>query len=205
MVVRIQAAADFHGKQQRYRAFATEATRRAPDVVVLAGDVNGSPYFYDMLRNLAMPTLIVHGNMDDAIIGADVAANGGQFIHQKALSIEGVRFVGLGGGQPTTETIAHPTAHSKTPLSNLKIDVLVTHLPPKGSMDKMAMGRHIGSVAVRRVVDTLHPRVVICGHVHEHPGWECLNETVVVNCSVGQSGVCTLIEFADDIQVERIP
>jgi Icc-related predicted phosphoesterase len=202
--MRIQAAADFHGKRQRYRAFTTEAARCQPDVVVLAGDVNHSPYLYNMLSNLTMPTLAVHGNMDDIAISRGVEAHGGQFIHQKAIYIDGVQFVGLGGGNPASETIVLPAINSETALSDLKIDVLVTHLPPRGIGDKMALGRHIGSRWVRNVVDKLHPRVVICGHVHEDPGWEHLDETLVVNCSVGQNGVCTIIDLEKEVLVERV-
>jgi len=95
--MRIQAAADFHGKRQRYEAFAAEAKQCLPEVVVLAGDVNGSSYFYAMLRELAVPTLIVHGNMDSINIQEGIEACGAQFIHRKALCINDVRIVGLGG------------------------------------------------------------------------------------------------------------
>ena len=54
------------------------------------------------------------------------------------------------------------------------------------------------------VVKKLHPRVIICGHVHEDPGWEHLNDTLVVNCSVGHHGVGTIIDLKKGVQVEQI-
>lgn len=202
--MRIQAAADFHGKRQRYEAFVAEAKQCLPDVVVLAGDVNGSSYFYDMLHELAVPTLVVHGNMDSASIQGNVEASGAQFIHRKASCINGVRIAGIGGGRPDNKTIFFPNAGKETVLSDLEIDVLVTHIPPKGSMDKSSRGTHIGSPWIRNIVEMLQPQVVICGHVHEHPGWEHLNGTVVVNCSVGRKGVCTIIDLNDRVEVKRI-
>jgi len=202
--MRIQAAADFHGKRQRYEAFAAEAKQCLPDVAVLAGDVNGCSYFYAMLHELSVPTLVVHGNMDSVNIQEDIEACGAQFIHRKALCINDVRIVGIGGGEPENKTIFLPNTGQETALSEIEIDVLVTHIPPKGSMDKSSWGVHLGSTSVRNIVEMLKPRVVICGHVHEHPGWELLDGTVVVNCSIGQKGVCTLVDLNDTVKIERI-
>ncbi len=64
-------------------------------------------------------------------------------------------------------------------------DVLVAHIPPRGTLDVAPNGEHIGSRKVRDAIEQLHPRVVICGHVHETPGIERTGDTLVVNCSTG--------------------
>ena len=38
-------------------------------------------------------------------------------------------------------------------------------------------------------------RARICGHLHEAPGVALLNETLVVNCSIGGKGGGALIDF----------
>ncbi len=43
------------------------------------------------------------------------------------------------------------------------------HTPPRDVLDTTAAGTHIGSVALRRVVERLQPPLVLCGHVHEAP------------------------------------
>ncbi|HDS59466.1 MAG TPA: hypothetical protein ENN54_04150 [Thermoplasmatales archaeon] len=198
----IQAAADFHGKQQRYAAFREEAERHGPDVAVLAGDVDDSPHFYRLLEQLTLPVLVVHGNMDHPDIRKRVEEKGGFFLHGRVHTLGGLRFAGLGGGKPSSEITEEGQPQEEKKVAD--VDVLVTHVPPRGSLDKTMLGMHIGSPWVRRLVEQKKPRLVICGHVHEHPGHTTTGETVVVNCSVGRTGRCTLIDMDEKIQVRRL-
>ncbi|MDD5778559.1 MAG: metallophosphoesterase family protein [Candidatus Thermoplasmatota archaeon] len=200
----IQAAADFHGKQQRYTAFREEAEHHSPHVAVLAGDVDDSPHFYRLLEQLSLPVLVVHGNMDHPGIRKRVEEKGGIFLHGTARTLGGLRFMGLGGGKPSSETVMEGQPHEEKRMADRDVDVLVTHVPPRGSLDKTMLGTHIGSPWVRRLVEQKKPRLVICGHVHEHPGHTTTGETVVVNCSVGRTGRCTLIDIDEKIQVRRL-
>ncbi|MBN1334383.1 MAG: metallophosphoesterase [Deltaproteobacteria bacterium] len=56
--------------------------------------------------------------------------------------------------------------------------VLLLHSPPYGTaldraglddrwVDHVPLDVHVGSIAVRRLVEARHPRLVLCGHVHE--------------------------------------
>ncbi len=59
------------------------------------------------------------------------------------------------------------------------------HEPPLGTLDLIPSGRHIGSRRVLDLITRLRSRVVTCGHVHESPGIERVNDTLVVNCTMG--------------------
>ncbi|RLI64101.1 MAG: metallophosphoesterase, partial [Candidatus Asgardarchaeum californiense] len=82
--------------------------------------------------------------------------------------------------------------------------VLVTHIPPYKTQDRVFLGHHIGSKELREVVETCKPRLVLCGHVHEDPGITKLGNTTVVNCSIGKRTEGVIIEINDEIDVELI-
>jgi len=66
--------------------------------------------------------------------------------------------------------------------------VLVAHPPPYGTLDEGFGNLHAGSRGLRRLILDRQPRLFICGHIHERPGWAFLGKTLVVNCSMGRSG-----------------
>jgi Icc-related predicted phosphoesterase len=50
------------------------------------------------------------------------------------------------------------------------VSILVTHCPPYGSnLDKMMLGKHVGSVAVREFIEATQPAISLHGHIHESP------------------------------------
>src|SRR5205814_1244301 len=59
--------------------------------------------------------------------------------------------------------------------------VLVSRSPPKGYVDS-AHGRHLGSEAVLRAIESKRPRLTVCGHIHQAWGEEAtVAGTSVVN------------------------
>jgi len=88
--------------------------------------------------------------------------------------------------------------------------VLVTHSPPYGILDKVsteyleyatksygetASKGHIGSIALRSLVDEFKPKIHIFGHVHESKGMEQVGGTLAINVGcVGQDRQVVEIE-----------
>jgi Icc-related predicted phosphoesterase len=64
------------------------------------------------------------------------------------------------------------------------VDILLTHGPPKGILDRTKDG-HIGSSAMRTLVDAYLPRLkyYICGHIHEGYGTHKENGVTFVNAA----------------------
>ncbi len=66
------------------------------------------------------------------------------------------------------------------------LDILLTHSPPYGLRDVTQGGEHMGSRALLGAVQRRHPRLVVCGHVHESRGATGIGTfkqwTVVANC-----------------------
>lgn len=67
------------------------------------------------------------------------------------------------------------------------IDVLVTHSPPYGILDRPAPGKvHLGCPHLREELKRIRPRLHVFGHVHEGHGMEktpttCFNNAAVVD------------------------
>jgi Icc-related predicted phosphoesterase len=53
--------------------------------------------------------------------------------------------------------------------------VLITHGPPVGILDLVDDGQHVGSMALRRLVDRRPPRLHLFGHIHQAFGIEGRN------------------------------
>jgi len=64
------------------------------------------------------------------------------------------------------------------------IDVLLTHGPPYGVLDRTRTGEHVGCTAQRDWIIKHQPRLVVCGHIHEDPGLAMIGRTLVVNAAI---------------------
>lgn len=60
--------------------------------------------------------------------------------------------------------------------------VLITHTPPFGCLDRVWFKRQVGCEALRSALeDDLKPLALICGHIHEDSGHQQLGTTHVIN------------------------
>lgn len=49
-------------------------------------------------------------------------------------------------------------------------DILITHGPPFGILDKITTGENVGSVSLKENIEKIMPEMVIFGHIHENGG-----------------------------------
>jgi Icc-related predicted phosphoesterase len=74
-----------------------------------------------------------------------------------------------------------------------KLDILVTHVPPYGVLDRVDsktippswVGRHAGSRAILEYTQRQQPDYVLCGHIHEAEGYERVGKSQVYNLGCG--------------------
>jgi len=74
-----------------------------------------------------------------------------------------------------------------------KLDILLTHVPPYGVLDRVEskiippswVGRHAGSRAILEYIQSKQPEYVFCGHIHESEGYERVGRTQVYNLGTG--------------------
>lgn len=65
-----------------------------------------------------------------------------------------------------------------------KIDVLITHGPPYGILDKTKRGPLVGCEELLKSLDRIQPKVHVFGHIHEAYGMLPLSKTVFVNACI---------------------
>ncbi len=200
----IYAVADVHGDMERIRRIRSVVSENRPDVLVIAGDIIN---YIRPTRALAafdkmdVPVLVVRGNSDPGYV--DRYFNKFQNInslHFKNETVGSIAFTGLSGTIPLPfcnkvgffETLlaakARPFIDANT--------VFVVHAPPRGCLDQVGGRFHSGSKMVRELIEEKHPRLVICGHIHEAAGIDKIGETTVANCALPKTGKGMLIEMA---------
>jgi len=214
-MIRVYAAADLHGKQDRIERLQRNLSILKPDILVLAGDITNFIRARDTLGkldSLALPILMIRGNSDlkhvEHLCRFYTHCHSLQAVH---LTVHAIQFVGFGGTWPLpfhSRIALGENAHlSKIHSLVNQHTVLVTHTPPRGAQD-LVMGRfHAGSSGLRRLVETCQPELLICGHIHENCGVTRVGRTHVVNCAFNRRGSGALILFQDGrfVDLKMVP
>lgn len=202
--MRIYAVADIHGKHRVLELIEKNIKKFKPDIVVAAGDITSyrrSGSFISQLNRLSAPVLGIRGNTDRLIVDKwlDYFSNT-HSLHLKSHSIDGLTFTGVSGTAPVPFG-TRLRLYEKPLITKMKnliedADVLVAHPPPYGVLDKAFGKFHVGSRSIGKIVSRHSPRLMLCGHIHEHVGRATLGETIIVNCSVGSHGEGVVIDIS---------
>ena len=199
--MKLLAVADIHGSQYRLNLILKNIERFSPDLVVICGDITQfgpAETAKNFLDQIPIDTLALKGNIDTADVDRGIDESKATKIEMKRVLKKGIAFVGINGMDPNQ-------------LNNIKENklldeksVLVTHEPPYGLQDKIFLGKHGGIKELRELVDKYSPRLVLCGHIHENPGFTKEGNTTIVNCSMGKRGEGALIDINEDLTIEMI-
>ncbi len=191
--MKILAISDVHGEFDRFNPDKFPAF----DVLVIAGDVTnwGKRHPNEWisarkwLRMVATRCLsrgktgvIIPGNHDIGVRNFEV--NGLEDIAYRCLNVCGLSFYGV----PMTTcypipnlalTWDHMTANPEVEAAAFDfapVDVVVSHGPPRWILDSLKANDHgddvdhIGSERLGDYINVNAPKLVICGHIHEHTG-----------------------------------
>lgn len=63
-------------------------------------------------------------------------------------------------------------------------DILITHGPPFGILDKTVGNLNVGCEMLRKKVDALQPKIHVFGHIHEARGILEQNNTTFINAAI---------------------
>ncbi len=199
--MKILAVADIHGAQYRLNLVLKNIERYSPDLVVICGDITQfgpSELAKNLLNQIPVDTLAITGNIDTLDVGRGIDESNAIKIEMKRVMKKGIPFVGINGiDENQFEIVKEKKLLDES-------TVVVSHLPPFGTKDKVFLGMHGGSKELREIVDEFKPRLVLCGHIHEDPGFIKIGKTVVVNCSMGKRGEGSLIDINENISVKMI-
>ena len=216
--MKILAISDPHGNYSKINKIVGRAGDF--DLVVIVGDItNFGPdeKVDELMEMFDKPVLAIPGNCDQKSILKALDASKAINLHAKAKQIGKIRFIGLGGSNPTPfntpfelpeeeiEKVLEGMVCSAENTGDCGPIVLLTHAPPHGARDKLPFG-HVGSKAIRKFVDRVD--LIVCGHIHEAKGTEKIGKTVVVNPGEACKGSCALITIEEEenksIEVEFV-
>ncbi len=190
-MVRILAVSDVHGSQTGLDSTKRFIDEHKPDVVVVAGDITHfgpASWAREFLDSFETQVLAVGGNCDTDDVVAEIMARESVNLIDRHVEMLGLNFYGLG----------HPPHITETNIEK-NLDVLVTHVPPKGCNDNVGMGEHIGNAQLRQLVLEISPRLVLSGHVHEARGICELGEAICVNPGPAMKGFGAVIDLDEKV------
>ena len=171
------------------------------DILVHAGDLTGRGTLRELeeanrwLASLPHPFKIaIAGNHDfcfqDEPDEARRTLTAALYLQDDAVQVDGIRFWGS-PWQPWFYDWAFnlkrgPALAQKWALIPDGVDVLVTHGPPAGILDRTGDGREVGCEDLLRRVEVVRPRLHVFGHIHEGRGALWRDGTLFVNASVSE-------------------
>jgi len=208
--MRLLALSDLHADEELLDRLRAISSRQEYDAVLFCGDItNRGPVSYaEEAISLFPRAFAVHGNMDTPEVVARLREMG-VLVHGKKAKLGEWNLVGLGGSNPTP--FGTPSEYGEDEISSIlsragvdEFSIVLSHPPPYGLFDEVGNGMHVGSKAVRKMVEGRRPILLICGHVHEHEGREILGETLVVKLGPAEKRRGAEIEIGESIDVKFI-
>jgi Icc-related predicted phosphoesterase len=173
-LTRLLVGSDFHGG----RLVGRFEERLGEDVVpVFCGDLvnrprDDAPFWRETVARWARlnPDLVVvPGNHDPE---EDGPWEGVRVHERRGLVILAIPYVPILYKIPswTHEISEARIAEHVAPFAGRAYDVVASHGPPYGVVDRAAWGRSLGSRALLEFADHIDFRLWVCGHVHEESG-----------------------------------
>jgi Icc-related predicted phosphoesterase len=160
------------------------------DVLVHSGDFTmaGSDMealdFLEWLCDLSFKhKIFIAGNHDDCMMDAtlDGLPDNVHYLHDSGITIDGVSFYGVPMLAEFADGEMKLMEHYDLIPDN--VDVLITHRPPLGILDRND-NLHFGSVALLNKVSVVKPRLHLFGHTHNARGLLQLHKTCYCNASI---------------------
>ncbi len=193
-MVRVVCLSDTHNRQGQFEV-------PGGDLLVHAGDLTGRGTLPEVAAALewiaALPhpeKVVVAGNHDflferDGPLARSLVKNA-RYLEGTAVEAAGLRIWG-GPWQPRFGDWAFNVDRGEPLAEKWKaipegLDILVTHGPPMGILDRAFTGEEIGCEALRDRIAAMErpPRLHVFGHIHESYGIHKTPATIFANASI---------------------
>lgn len=161
------------------------------DLILAAGDLKAA-YLEFLVTMANKPLVYVHGNHDGTYQSRP--PEGCDCADDTILTVKGLRILGLGGSwlysggpyQYTEKTMQRRIRRLRWKIRRAGgVDIVLTHAPVRGYGDDDTLA-HRGFEVFQKLMDELHPRYWIHGHVHLNYGggnrrvYQC-GDTLIIN------------------------
>ena len=193
--MRLLLFSDLHRDERAARALVNIS--RNVDIAIGAGDFGtkrvGTSEVINVLAAISCPTILVPGNSESKEELDDACRNwpSASVLHGSGTNVLGIPFWGVGGAIPVTPFGEWSYDFSEDQGRELfeacpTQAVVVSHSPPKGTVDRSSSGQNLGSEAVREMAEQRAPLLVVCGHIHDSWGQsDRIGDTPIVNAGPG--------------------
>lgn len=189
--MKLLAFVDLHSDLKQLKVLIAKAKEKQPDLLVCAGDISDFgrdiENIFKELSLLKIPMLIIPGNHESAS-SIDYLCKKFKFavnIHRGCYEVNEYSFFGYGESGFTEEDpdFDKLAAKFKKEINEKKKVILVTHAPVYGTKtDYISSLGHRGNKSIRRFIEEVNPKLVICGHFHETATQiDRIKNTVVIN------------------------
>jgi Icc-related predicted phosphoesterase len=105
---------------------------------------------------------------------------------------QGFKYIKYFSGEWNNETSERELAMRLDDLNTEAVDVLVTHGPMYGVLDRNAQGERCGSQSLRKAMQDKPPRYLLHGHIHEAAGLLAWSGGMIVSNAACTQRVITL-------------
>jgi Icc-related predicted phosphoesterase len=185
----------------------------ADDLVIVSGDLTNFGGERDAskvlaaVRGVCRRILAVPGNLDRREV-VPFLEHEEVALHGRGLIIDGLAIFGCGGSNVTPfntpfelseDEIYDTLMRGYREVQGYRPLIMICHTPPYDTKcDRLRNGRPVGSTAARRFIEEVQPDVCVCGHIHESPGEDRMNATLVFNAGPFKGGGYVVIEPQDN-------
>jgi uncharacterized protein len=186
------------------------------DVLVIGGDITtfGTPDDAEraiaLWRPRAPQLLAVAGNCDSPAIDERLVELGVS-IDGRGAMFEGVGFFGVSAApyspldtphEVPDEELGRRAEAGLAEVAAARVRIFCPHAPPYGTAcDRLRSGEHVGSPALRAVIERAQPELALCGHIHEARGMDEIGSTRIVNPGPVAAGHYALVAVGDGVTV----
>jgi len=195
--MKILAAGDIQGDSSISEKLAIKAEKENVDLVVICGDLTEAE---ESTENIIGPfikknkkVIMVPGNHESiATVNFLADVYGAVNLHGYAVKHKNIGFFGcsgvnLGIHQIPEKEIYDLLQEGAKKLADVKKKIMVTHVHPTNTLMEKFTDFFKGSSGIRKAVESIHPDILLCSHVHEAEGIEeMIGKTRVIN--VGSDG-----------------
>ena len=191
--MRILVVADIHEKVVKLP--------KDVDAVFIAGDftnASSAEFAKRFLDGIEVEKVYaIPGNMDTKDV-LDLLEERGISVHGKVIDFEGYKLMGFGGSSitPFNTPMEFDDERIEEMIAGMEADIALFHDVPNGLFDWIA-GKNVGSMAIRRWIESKKPKLAFCAHIHEYKGVAKLNETLIVKVPPASKGEGVIVEFED--------
>jgi len=209
--------ADIHGYFAGEKILDLTEKRKISDIFILGdfsphghiGDLEGIEDFLKI--GCSKKIYAIPGNCDGKEILKIFDKFNGNY-HEKIANIENTDFIFFGGSNITpfntifeyTEDEIYDKLKGLFEISKSKRKILLTHCPPFNTNCDLTIRGHVGSRAIRRIIEEFQPEINFCSHVHECYGKvDFIMKTKIISVGELRRG-CAILKFNENFDVERI-